>query len=61
MNTLWNNNKYITILEPFENVEMKFKIQMLSRFGLPYCMTCHSVQRLTIDDKITILIVIFLM
>ena len=33
---------------------MTFDIKYLSYFKLPYCMTVHSVQGLSIDDAITI-------
>ena len=33
---------------------MTLDIKILSHFKLPYCMTVHSVQGLSIDDKVTI-------
>ena len=33
---------------------MILDIKILSHFKLPYCMTAHSVQGLSIDDKVTI-------
>ena len=48
------DNKQFTIIEPVDNIIMTFDIKYLSYFKLPYCMTVHSVQGLSIDDEITI-------
>ena len=49
------DNKKFSIIEPNDNVTMTFDIKMLSYFKLPYCVTCHSVQELSIDEEITLL------
>ena len=33
---------------------MTFEMSFLSYFKLPQCLTCHSVQGLSIDDEVTI-------
>ena len=33
---------------------MTLDIKILSHLKLPYCMTVHSIQGLSIDDKVTI-------
>ena len=33
---------------------MTLDIKVLSHFKLPYCMTAHSIQGLSIDDNVTI-------
>ena len=33
---------------------MTLDIKLLSHFKLPYCLTCHSVQGLSMDDEVTI-------
>lgn len=41
------NETYFKIIEPVENTEMKFDINILDHFKLPCCSTCHSLQGLT--------------
>ena len=48
------DNKNFTIIEPVDNVKMAFELKFLSYFKLPYCLTVHSVQGLSIDDKVTL-------
>ena len=48
------NEKEFSIREPVDNDRFKFPIKMLSHFSLPYCMTVHSVQGLSINEPITI-------
>ena len=48
------DDKSFTVLEPVDNVKMTFEIKFLTYFKLPWCLTCHSVQGLSIDDKVTL-------
>ena len=48
------NKKKFTILEPVDGIKITLDIKLLSHFKLPHCLTCHSVQGLSIDDKVTI-------
>ena len=49
------DNKQFTIIEPVENTYMTFENSFLNKyFKLSYCNTVHSVQGLSIDNKITI-------
>ena len=48
------DEKKFTILEPVDNVKMTLNSKLLSHFKLPHCLTCHSVQGLSIDDKVTL-------
>ena len=48
------NIKTFTIIEPVENIKMTFELKILKHFKLPYCNTVHSVQGLSIDEKITV-------
>ena len=49
------DNKTFTINEPVDNIKMTFELKFLSYFKLPYCLTVHSVQGLSIDDEVTLL------
>ena len=54
---LTNINNYdntFTIIEPVENIKMKLDLKLLKHFKLPFCNTCHSLQGLSVDEKITI-------
>ena len=42
------------IVDDVDDVEIELDYKMMSHFKLPYANTCHSVQGLTFDDKITI-------
>lgn len=57
-NTTYNimaiNDKQFTIKAVVENTTFTFPISKLSYFSLPYANTCHSVQGISIDDKMTI-------
>jgi len=48
------DDKKFTVLEPVDNVKMTFDIKFLTYFKLPWCMTCHSVQGLSIDGQVTL-------
>ena len=49
------NEKEFTVIEPVENIQMTFDIKVLTKhFKLPYCMTVHSVQGLSLDCEVTL-------
>ena len=48
------NKKTFTVIEPVDNIEITLEIKLLNHFKLPYCLTCHSVQGLSIDDIVTL-------
>ena len=48
------DSKKFTIIEPVDDIKMTLDIKLLSHFKLPCCLTCHSVQGLSIDDKVTL-------
>ena len=37
-----------------DGIKITLDIKLLRHFKLPHCLTCHSVQGLSIDDKVTI-------
>ena len=48
------DSKNFTIIEPVDDIKMTLNTKLLSHFKLPCCLTCHSVQGLSIDDKVTL-------
>ena len=48
------NDKKFTVLEPIDNITMTFDIKFLSYFKLPWCLTVHSVQGLSIDGEVSL-------
>jgi len=48
------NDKTFTICDILDEMSIKLEINKLDLFKLPYTSTCHSMQGLSIDDKITI-------
>ena len=48
------NSKIFTILEPVDQIKMTFELNILKHFKLPFCNTCHSLQGLSVDEKITL-------
>ena len=54
------NDKYFTIVEPIDNIKMNLEIKLIKYFKLPFCSTCHSLQGLSIDSKITLSLIVIL-
>jgi hypothetical protein len=48
------DDKRFTIVEPVDKIKMTFEINILSHFKLPWCITVHSVQGLSIDDEVSL-------
>ena len=46
------NDKFFTIVEPIDNIQMTLEIKLLTYFKLPFCSTCHSLQGLSVEDEI---------
>ena len=40
---------------------MTFDIELLSNFKLPYCFTCHCVQVLSKNEKITVIAILLML
>ena len=49
-----NDDRKFTVIEPVDDIKMTFEKKILKHFKLPNCNTCHSIQGLSINDKVTL-------